>query len=309
MTRAGPRLLTHSGTFHADEVTAFATLRLARPDLAASFGRSRDPRLVAQAEIVFDVGGSYDPARGRFDHHMPEPPRRANHDPYSSAGLIWQHFGRQALSVLLGPSTVDAIEEVWHRLDQAFILAIDRLDCGLGHADGLYYVTLIDDCNPAWNAPAEAADAAFLDAAQLAEATLRRKAEGVLAERAARRAVLDAAAQAADPRIIELPASMPWQRVVQEAGLPVLYALYRDQDGLWRIDCMAREPGTFRHRHLLPRAWAGLRGPSLQQASGIADASFVHGARFTGGATSREGIWAMARAALADAPDGQHLAD
>jgi uncharacterized UPF0160 family protein len=51
------RALTHSGYFHSDEVTAYAILRQVDAQAGSSFVRSRDPALIAQAAIVFDVGG------------------------------------------------------------------------------------------------------------------------------------------------------------------------------------------------------------------------------------------------------------
>jgi uncharacterized UPF0160 family protein len=110
--------------------------------------------------------------------------------------------------------------------------------------------------------------------------------------------VIAAAKSSPDPRLLELPANMPWQRAVFEAELPVLYAIYRDQDGLWRLDCMPPEPGAFKQRLALPKAWAGLRDDDLREATGVEDAVFAHRARFTAGARSREGILALARLAL-----------
>jgi uncharacterized UPF0160 family protein len=313
MAAARIRALTHSGTFHADEVAALAVLRAAEPGLGPPlFVRTRDPAAIERAELVFDVGGAYDPARGRYDHHMPDPPRRPDHSPYSSAGLIWRDFGRRALPGLLGPrllgetgldaATADAL---WHRLDGSFFLPIDRVDNGLGHADPLGLAALVADLNPTWaeeggTEDESTEDAAFMTAVGLVEGALRRRAAVLLAEHRARDAVLEAARAAPDPRLVELPASMPWQGAVFEAGLPVLFAVYRDRDGLWRLDCMPPEPGAFAQRLPLPASWAGLRDADLRAATGVRDAVFAHRARFTVGARTREGILALARLALAE---------
>ncbi|HEV7371482.1 MYG1 family protein [Arenibaculum sp.] len=296
------RALTHSGTFHADEVTAYAVLALAEPEtVPRHFTRSRDPEVVARAEIVFDVGGVFDPSRHRYDHHMRERPLRADGTPYSSAGLIWAAFGRDALRTLV-PDAPDGLRErLWAAMDREFILPTDRIDNGIGEADGLSYAGLIADINPAWDDTAPDENARFLEAARLADAALRRKVAALLARLRAEDAVLAAAAAAADPRVLELPASMPWQEAAFEHGLPVLFAVYPSRPGTWRIDCMRPEPGSFGQRLPLPEAWAGLSGEALQRACGIADAGFVHPARFTGGAASREGVLAMARQALAHA--------
>jgi uncharacterized UPF0160 family protein len=294
------RALTHSGTFHADEVTAYAVLALAEPEtVPRHFLRSRDPALVARAEIVFDVGGVFDPSRHRYDHHMRERPRRADGTPYSSAGLIWAAFGREALRTLVPDAGESLRERLWSAVDREFVLPIDRVDNGIGEADALSYAGLIADVNPPWDDPAPDEDGRFLEAARFADAALRRKVSALLARLRAEDAVLAAARAAEDPRIIELPAPMPWQEAAFEHGLPVLFALYPSRPGKWRIDCMRPEPGSFGQRLPLPEAWAGLSGEALQRACGVADADFVHPARFTGGAASREGVLAMARKAIA----------
>ncbi len=164
------RALTHSGTFHADEVTAFAVLRLIEPDLAPpEFVRTRDPDTVDRAEVVFDVGGTYDPGRRRYDHHMPDPPRREHKDgPYSSAGLIWRDYGRRAIRALAGDLDEETAAKLWERLDHAFFLPIDQVDNGQGHADALGFASLVDELNPLWNEDQAEEDARFLRAADLA---------------------------------------------------------------------------------------------------------------------------------------------
>lgn len=293
------RALTHDGGFHADEVTAYAILRLAEPEtVPAGFVRTRDPRLIERAEIVFDVGGVFDPARHRYDHHMRDKPLRPDGTPYSSAGLVWAAFGRQALRTTHPGLDEADLEAAWLAFDREFILPIDRIDNGVGQPETLGFSTLVADMNPAWDEDGSG-NAAFLAAADLAEGAVRRKFAAILARLRARRAVIEAAEAAEDPRLIELPGPMPWEEVAFERGLPVLFVVYPDRKGRWRIDCMRPEPGSFAQRLPLPEAWAGLSGPDLQRVSGIPDAGFVHPARFTGGASSREGILAMARAALA----------
>ena len=60
---------THSGPFHADDVLAVALLRVF-VDEEATVLRTRDLERIAQADVVVDVGGLYDPAARRFDHHQ-----------------------------------------------------------------------------------------------------------------------------------------------------------------------------------------------------------------------------------------------
>ncbi|WP_334169494.1 MYG1 family protein, partial [Timonella senegalensis] len=61
-------IATHNGKFHADDVFGVALLKQLYPD--AQVVRSRDPKVLDQADIVLDVGGVYDVEARRFDHHQ-----------------------------------------------------------------------------------------------------------------------------------------------------------------------------------------------------------------------------------------------
>jgi uncharacterized UPF0160 family protein len=104
--------------------------------------------------------------------------------------------------------------------------------------------------------------------------------------------------QSSEPRILELDRKMPWQETVFAHGLPVLYAVYPVPGGIWMVDAMPTEPGSFAQILPLPEAWAGLRGQELAAVSGIADVVFVRPQRFVGAAGSREGALAMASRAI-----------
>ena len=84
-------VVTHSGPFHADEVFAYALLRVFLGD-ELELVRTREPAIIARADIAIDVGGEYDASRGRFDHHQQSYPGSL-----SSAGMVlsWlEHAGK-----------------------------------------------------------------------------------------------------------------------------------------------------------------------------------------------------------------------
>ncbi|HMA77996.1 MAG TPA: MYG1 family protein, partial [Candidatus Paceibacterota bacterium] len=86
-------IITHSGSFHPDDVFAVAALRLAHKEQDVNVIRTRDESVIAVGEWVVDVGGVHDPAAQRFDHHQPGAPVRENGIPYAAFGLVWQHIG------------------------------------------------------------------------------------------------------------------------------------------------------------------------------------------------------------------------
>src|SRR4051794_11557038 len=102
---------THSGPFHCDDVFACALLRsFVDPELSVI--RTRDLARIAEADVVIDVGGEYDPARRRFDHHQ-----RDYQGPWSSAGMVLHWLESQgrvvpALAAKLRDQWVDYIDAV-----------------------------------------------------------------------------------------------------------------------------------------------------------------------------------------------------
>ena len=112
------KIVTHNGNYHTDEVFAVATLLLVYPD--AEIVRSRDNVVIGSANIVVDVGGEYDRARMRFDHHQPEGAgRRENGIPYAAFGLVWKEFGERVAG---GEESAKIIED---ELDGAFLEALE----------------------------------------------------------------------------------------------------------------------------------------------------------------------------------------
>ncbi|MDJ0625247.1 MAG: MYG1 family protein [Candidatus Caenarcaniphilales bacterium] len=82
------KILTHSGTFHADEVFACALLKIIYKDIEVT--RSRDKELIDYAHndseiVVIDVGEKFEAPKNNFDHHqdMALP---------ASAGLVWNEY-------------------------------------------------------------------------------------------------------------------------------------------------------------------------------------------------------------------------
>src|SRR5262245_29811405 len=89
------KLVTHNGSFHADDVFAAATLELMLEKNGETYEitRTRDEEIIKSGDYVFDVGSEYDEAKNRFDHHQPGGAgKHANGAEYSSFGLVWKKF-------------------------------------------------------------------------------------------------------------------------------------------------------------------------------------------------------------------------
>ncbi len=292
------KVITHSGTFHADDVFAFVVLRSALD--AFDFVRTREADVIGGADLVFDVGGIYDPEKGRYDHHMRDLPRRPDGTPYSSVGLIWRDYGRAALRHLVPGIDDDALDPVWRDIDAGFILAIDQADNGVASISPGHLSLLIEAFNPTWDSP-QSYDEAFQEAAGFAESILLRACRQAHAEARAMALVLAAARAAQDARVIVLDNKLPWEKAVFAGGLDdLLFVIYPNEDkSAWYCRTVPPEPGTFGQRLSLPEAWRGLQDEAFSKAVGIEDGIFCHPGGFICGARSRASAMRLAKQAIA----------
>jgi uncharacterized UPF0160 family protein len=294
------RVVTHSGTFHADDVFAFAVLRAAFGDF--DFTRTRDAASITTADLVFDVGGIYDPQQRRYDHHMRDLPRRADGTPYSSVGLIWRDYGRAALPRLVAGIEAEAFDAVWGDIDAGIVVSIDQADNGVAAVSPGHLSLLIEAFNPAWGS-AQSYDEAFQEAAVFAEGILIRACGRAHAEAQAMALVLAAAGRAPDPRIVVLDRKLPWEKAVYEGRLDeLLFIVYPGEDRTaWYCRTVPPEPGSFGQRLALPESWRGLQDEAFSKAAGIPDGVFCHPSGFIGGARSLESTVRLAEMAIAAA--------
>lgn len=132
---------THNGHFHADEALAVYMLRMLPEYTSSSLVRTRDQTLLDQCHTVVDVGGVYDHAQKRYDHHQRE---FANTFPehntkLSSAGLVYMNYGRSIITQHLLNNNLPAnhsdVDLLFLKLYDDFIEAIDANDNGINKYD------------------------------------------------------------------------------------------------------------------------------------------------------------------------------
>ncbi|MCE2576135.1 MYG1 family protein [Komagataeibacter sp. FNDCR2] len=315
------RALTHSGNFHADETLGYVILHYAlapggdlrgrvlggQPADRLDFVRTRSPERIGAADIVFDVGGRYEPAAGRYDHHMKDKPLREDGTPYSAAGLLWRDYGVAALRNILKTPVDDAtLATLWQSMDKSLILPIDQDDNGVVKMGKLSLADIVSACSPPWDtAELYGADEArarealgFANAASAVAAHLVNMVDRTRASLKAVNRVLAAYGQAEDQRILVMETGMPTEKVIFEHDLPVVYVVSPAGPERWNVKAVPPVRGDFGQRVSLPEAWRGLEGAALATASGVPDAVFAHPARFICGAASREGAIRMAQLAL-----------
>ncbi|XP_037088445.1 MYG1 exonuclease-like [Pollicipes pollicipes] len=315
--------------FHCDEVLAVSMLKMLPECHEAEVVRSRDEAVLRECDIVVDVGAVYNPELHRYDHHQKsfsESMRSltAGAKPWvtrlSSAGLIFHHFGRDVLDTQLGPAASEHREVVFDRLYQTFMEEIDAVDNGVNQHDGTprYQVNStigarVSRLNPAWNdtQPDEAAcfeRARRLVTAEFTDAVQRIWTVWYPARRLVEQAVIGRHQVDPSGLIMELPkGGVPWKDhlfVLEQEQQPpcqVMFVLFTDQQGQWRVQAVPPFTGSFDMRVPLKASWRGLRGEQLSKEAGIDDGVFVHASGFIGGATSHRSVLQMARQSLQEA--------
>lgn len=296
-------LVTHVPPHQADEVTAVAILKTIMPE--ARVHRTRDASeiqaLSRQGAFLLDVGGVYDPERNAFDHHQPQgagvrPGYKPGVEwPYATAGLVWKHYGTQAVSNLHPELSKEDCDEVVRHVDEAFIRYVDAVDCGVRvYSGGPSWSSIVAGFNPSWFEGATEDQFPLMVALTqtVLENFIRRQVGKVLARVEVRKA-----ATSFGGKVLTLERCMPWSSLVAAEYPEVLLVLYPTPEGSgsrWQMRTAVNEDGKPRMR--LPAEWAGLEGARLQALA--PGAVFCHRSRHLAGAVSLEAIQEMAGTAL-----------
>ena len=314
-------IATHSGSFHADDVFGVGVLMAVFP--SHTLVRSRQDALIDAVDFAVDVGGIWDTARGRFDHHQrgfdgARPAREVNGEPadgvgYASAGLVWSAHGAayvQALAASVGaPLDADAVAETVQSLDDSLVQYLDIVDTGQGNvAPGIFGLSaLIAQLNTGWmeeqgltaSAKAELQDSRFREAVAITRKFLDR---AVLKQISKLRSldIVRRAPRLMDGRVLHLQeGGMPWSQVVVQEMPDVRFVIYTDSEGeQYQVKTVPVAHGSFVARLDLPKTWAGLRNQELAAVTGVPDSVFCHSNLFIGGARSMEGALRLAALAL-----------
>lgn len=286
-------LVTHNGTFHADDIFATATLSILL-DGNIKVIRTRDTEWFKKGDYVYDVGGEYDPARNRFDHHQKGGAgKRDNGVPYAAFGLVWREYGEK----------ICGSKAVADRIDEHLVQAVDTHDNGIDSYKvegpvGPYTIeSMFNAFRPSWKEPEEF-DEAFLDLVAIAKKFLLRKIKKSQDSVEGEVFVKKAYDNAQDKRIIVLDDQYPWRKMFLDYPEPIYVIV--PKMGKWNVYATQKESKSFENRKSLPEAWAGLRDEELAQASGVPDATFCHNGRFLVVAKSKEGAIALAEKALVE---------
>ena len=277
---------THSGPFHADDVLAWALIRIFFDD-DADLIRTRDQSLIEAADIVVDVGGLHDPSTLRFDHHQHE-----YTGSLSSAGMVLQWLESSeritaALAAELRSQVVDYVDDV----DNGRRMPDTGVPC---------FAQMVGAYNQGCNT-LEEFDASFRRVGDAAMGMVAGLVMGHTARLASAATVVTAmeAARSAGRNVIFMDRYHTWKDIYFEhdgTNHPTEYVLHPGIDGRWRAVGIPPVRGSFAQKRPFPEAWAGLRDAELAAVTGVEGSLFCHKNRFIAVFTTREGaLEAMGR--------------
>jgi uncharacterized UPF0160 family protein len=307
-------IVTHGGKFHADDAWAVAVLNILFPD--SELIRTRDPAIIESADFAIDVGGIWEPATGRFDHHQKGfAGARPSGVPYASAGLVWKEYGgrcvsRLALDHARHQLSDEAAQQMAYAIDADIVQYLDLSDVGAAkNAPGGYGLSaVISGFNPNWMDEQRLGYDGEADAYRLKQ--FRRAMElltdimiNAVKYRVGALLALEQVRQSEvleDGRVLFLKnGALPWTAVVRKEMPKVLFVISHSiAEQRYMIHTVPISAESFDARADLPEPWAGLRDAQLAAVTGVPDAGFCHNGRFIAAAKSYEGIHAMALQAL-----------
>ncbi len=292
------KLVTHDGSFHADDIFACATLALVLEKNIKRFEiiRTRDQDMLDSGDYIFDVGGIYDADKNRFDHHQKGGAGKRDEDiDYASFGLVWKKFGAE----LCGGDKASNI------IDKKLVAPIDAHDNGFDLVENKYDISpysiqhFFYSMRPTWREESLTDDEMFARCVEIAKDILSREIiqaiDGVLAEDL----VITAYKNTQDKRIIVLDKHYPYEYTLSNFSEPIFVVCpSRNIKNKWTAKAMKNDPKTFDNRKDFPKSWAGLRNEELVKVTGVVDAIFCHRGLFLAVAKSKEGAIKLAELAL-----------
>lgn len=277
-------LVTHSGRFHADEVFAIAMILMIEE---RNITRTRDDEIIQQADIVLDVGGEYDPASQRFDHHQNSFTKtREDGTPYATAGLVLEHFGDRLFSAKgLKGDYEKAFAIQW--LDQKLIRDIDAVDNGLHTEDPRPSVSmLVGMMNASSTDEPEQQAQAFQNAIEFTTGILNNFINAAIKE-AEVVVELESYANTVSDGILLLDKNLPFKDFIRSHPEITRVVYPKGSEG-FGVFCNGKE-------NHLPERFRGLRADELNAVSGLTDTVFCHKSGFMSVCTSLESALFMAK--------------
>jgi uncharacterized UPF0160 family protein len=299
-------LVTHDGSFHADDIFACATLFLVleKKNEKGKVCRTRNEEKIKKADYVFDVGGIYDPEKNRFDHHQKGGAgiREKNEVPipYSSFGLVWKKYGE-----FLCVSKEAALE-----IEKKIVIPVDAKDNGIDlnkpFFDGIEPYSadkIFLAFSPTFLEKDKNIDKIFKQEVKKIISLLKREIEIAQADFLGKKSIKDSYYKSEDKRIIFLEQDFPRyliQNVLPNFPEPIYFIYPSTHSSFWKVEAVRENLNTMKSRKLFPESWRGLMhgDPKLKELTNVDGFDFCHSSGFFLTISTKEGAMKLAELAL-----------
>lgn len=301
------KIITHSGTFHTDEIFAIVLLAkfyFSKSALELDITRTRDRKeldcfLKDKNTFVIDVGGEFDPKNLNFDHHQEDP------------RLVWREEQKPSNFTSNEPFKKSSCGLIWDWLLENGNEEFQSFDCSLKNEIEkiVKKVDLSDNGQDSWpevrtysrfnrkktNEDGEVLNNKEFDAIQFEqfkkaiqvaewffENLLSLKSKIGINKKKVKASIVEA--EENDHQEVLFFENDPFNSkhlgsvYSDEAKI---IAVYDEEDKTWSLKVVNYTPNVlFKGRLKMPSKWAGLQGEELQKVSGFYYASFCHKDRF-----------------------------
>ncbi len=297
-------ILTHPGSFHADDIFSTALLKLyfkyKDKNVVLKLKRSDKKTDIEKADIVYDIGRIYDEKKLRFDHHQGgDNLIRENGIRYASFGLLFKKYGIELISLISKNKNKNFLKKVFAELERILILDIDAMDNGQLTYDRKYkdvdiftisnYFRITGIIDHQDNS--KILDKRFNELVNLSINILNNMITYSINRINEDEAVFKVYKKSKDKRIICFENSYD-VRLLGQYKEP-LVSIYKDKRGNWSAKVVENPGKLYDSRYLFPKQWRGLYEKDLEKVSGVEGAVFCHLVGFLCVNKTKEGLLKM----------------
>ncbi|KAM0681184.1 hypothetical protein GINT2_000378 [Glugoides intestinalis] len=301
------KLVTHDKTFHYDEVLATAILMKLYPD--TELIRTRKVEEINSGDIVYDVGGVFDPSNNRYDHHQASFTDTFSENyniKLSAAGLIFKYYHKQLFAMYDFTENSIIFEEIKEKIYKEFFLPADAIDNGYDCVIGSIKTRNVADVVQGFNVYSDRNDSSkeetkrFMEALSFVSKDLENYLNSVLKDYVVcyEKLLLELKDFKEDFFYTEMKVSMDLIYDIDKKFEKNLKFVIVKNGADFRILTLPTEKGKFHIKYPLHVDWRGYSGNELEKISGIEGCIFVHATGFTGGNKTLEGAMEMCKRSL-----------
>ena len=317
-------VITHSGSFHADEVLGVLLVKFIKEFDKFVLVRTRNKSIWSYANLIMDVGGEFDPEKYKYDHHMDFFKETFSNDhkiKLSSAGLIYKYHGKEILQNLLNVWKIEFNERnfnlLYNKVYKSFIEYVDGNDNGINQFDGpknyhhhTDYASRVSRMNPNSVNRGNQTDQ-FLKSISIAEEEFIATVSNITFNHIPSYSIVYESIEKRNEnhesgQIIVLSKGCQFKEHLINIEIElkienlVKFVISQFSEFDFRVHTVPKDLGSFEFRKGLCKNWRGKELDELKNLSKIDDIIFCHPTGFIGGAKSLNSALLMAKLSLED---------